>query len=912
MPVLTETTPCPVHISFTQTSARPAAWGETTGNIDFTFDLQAAFRQAAPRRRNPRTQEGIGNVFEDDGAAIADQRAGIHGKVLSLASKNTYNPRPENMSCPRRRDTLVAPPARARFVAPPISEKVQIQERQNEGTAEQGRKGPLHKVPRRRTIYVPSEDTTILTIHPGSHHVTQSQTELASQSPAHSLVGTGRTKARQSLAAAPRRAPLQTALRKLQENNVTRFDVPGKPTGKENVPPGGVHLMRKENGMKSTTADNAVLWRQRPLVSKEKHSIPPQLRIASKPQTSADGLDRHLSKQSGKRSAIGANLSPVNDCSPRKIPEKFVKPVVKLSRKPTIAYALLDEDISHPQMFEENWLNYQETANTELINTLFKTTNPAHSDTALRPNSLRHDLMQLYQQVSMLLLYKRLEASLNFGALRPSADSMVGISRLTNDVGIRRRFNDLWMKTYSIELLRCAAEVVVGREAPLSAGSGISGSRDDARSFEVFIEACLLRNEDSAQPIHIPSNTPSWSWRRTAQRCLMLVLLLDTAKETNIISANLFQMTSVHKSSSMVLRELTSLLLPSGGDLSRTLAHLDYHLTHIQHPLSEFSYTVENLAVDLRDGVRLAHLVEILLYPSSRLPQEHEDTTIVMPSGETLTTLTSQSKFGVLSQHLKFPCQTRACRLFNVQIVLSALSGLQGITGIIKNVRPEDIVDGHREKTLVLLWGLVGTWGLEALVDKIEVRNEIRRLETREAVVTELDSEDSITELSSNDNHGQLLQTWANAVARKHGLEVRSLSACLADGKVFQCIVDEYQRFIARREDLEVDTTLEAKLKRIGCSQSFASMFGCITQERQLFGKDFAIAALAFLCSRVLGASKKRRVLAGLASECMKVVVTRNTVVRAAVILQRAWKAHVVWQKQRLREQAESVDFWLV
>ncbi|MCJ1437338.1 hypothetical protein MMC27_006725 [Xylographa pallens] len=911
MPTSIETTPCPVHVSFTRNPSRPAVWDETAGNVDFTLNLQAAFRQAAPRRRNPRTQNTAVCIFED-GVGDGNSCAKTGGEALGLASKNnTDESTRRHIPAVQRRDTMAAAPARSHVVAPPTRKKVQVYKRQDQAV-EQGRNGPLRKEPRRHTIYVPSEDTTILTIHPGSHYTSHGQTELVTQDLAHSVVQTGRTKARQSLAAAPRRGPLQSALQKLQENNVTRFDVPGRPTGKENVPPGDVLVMRKASNIKNTKGDNVACSRQSLLVPTGKPLVAQYMRQGPVPPRSADRLDGHLSKQSGKRSAIHANLSTINDCCPKKVAENLVEPVAKISRKPPIAYALLDEDITHPQMFEENWLNNQETAVTELINSLFKTADTARSDTLCKNDSLRHNLMQLYQQSSMLFLYKRLEASLNYGALRPSRESMMESCRLLSDVGTRRRFNELWMKTYSIEHLRCAAEVVVGREAPHLSSSELSSSRTDARNLEAFIEACLLRNEDSAQPMHVPTNAPPWSWRRTVQRSLMVVLLLDTAKKTDIISSNLFRTTSAHKSSSAVLKELTCLLVPNGGDLSRTLAHLDYHLTHIQYPLWEYDYTIENLAVDLRDGIRLAHLVEILFYPTSRLAQQHEDTTVVMPSGETLTSLASTSSFGTLSKHLKFPCQTKACRLYNVQIVLSALGGLQGIPSVIKNVCSEDVVDGHREKTIILLWGLVGTWGLEALVDKIEVMNEIRRLETKDTFGTDVVSEDDIIELVNDNNHGQLLQIWAKAVARKHGLNVQNLSTCFADGKVFRCIVNEYQPFIARRGGLGVDTTLETKLKEIGCSQSFASMFGPLSQEGRLLGKDFTIVALAFLCSRLLGASKKRRVLAGLASDCMKVVVTRNTVVGAAVALQRSWRAHVVWKTQRLREQCQSVEFWLV
>ncbi|MCJ1289630.1 hypothetical protein MMC34_001163 [Xylographa carneopallida] len=912
MPLSIDTTPCPIHEPSARSLARPAGWEETVGKIDFSFDLQAAFREAAPRRRRDlRKGYGALQIFED-GAEVGELCAGTGGEALRLDLKtNAGASTRTDIPAVQRRDTTAAAPARSRLVAPPRNEKGWCDGRQNQ-PGEQGRKSQLRKEPRRRTIYVPSEDTTILTIHPGVHDTRHGATESITQDLARSLARAERTKVRQSLAVAPRRAPLQAALKKLQENNVVGFDVPGRPTGKENVPPGGVFLMRKAGKTKSTNGDDVACSRRSSSLRSGKYLAAQTARSGPAPRTSADRLDGHLSKQSGKRCAGRANLSPVNDCCPKKVAETLIKPVVKPSRKLAVAYALLNEDISHPEMFEENWLSNQETAITELINSLFRTKCTAPSNTLFKDDSLRHRLMQLYQQPSMLLLYRRLEASLNYGALRPSAESMMECCRLTSDVGIRRRFNELWMKTYNLEHLRYAAEVVVGREASFLPSSQSSRCRADARNLEAFIETCLLRNDDSAPPMHVPSNAPSWSWRRTVQRCLMLILLLDTAKNRKIIRSNLFQTTSAHKSSSAVLNELTCLLVPNGGNLRRALAHLDYHLTHEQHPLSEYNYMIENLAVDLRDGIQLAHLVEILVYPAPRLAEQHEDTTIVMLSGEASASLTSTGNFGILSQHLKYPCETKACRLYNVEIVLSALDGLQGMTSIIQNVRPEDIVDGHREKTILLLWGLVGRWGLEALVDKTEVESEIHRLETRHPSGRDVDAEDDITELEGDNDHGRLLQTWATAVARKRGLKVWNLSTCFADGKVFRCIVDEYQPFITRRGGVGADMTLATKLKDIGCSRSFASMFGCIAPGGQVFGKDFTLAALAFLCSRLLGASTKRRVLAGLAAECAKVVITRTTVIRAAVVLQRSWRAHVVWTTRRGREQEESVDFWLV
>lgn len=52
--------------------------------------------------------------------------------------------------------------------------------------------------------------------------------------------------------------------------------------------------------------------------------------------------------------------------------------------------------------------------------------------------------------------------------------------------------------------------------------------------------------------------------------------------------------------------------LAGEGDFVRHLGFLDYTVGVTQSELDEFDYTVTNMAVDLRDGVRICHLLEIL------------------------------------------------------------------------------------------------------------------------------------------------------------------------------------------------------------------------------------------------------------------------------------------------------------
>lgn len=48
------------------------------------------------------------------------------------------------------------------------------------------------------------------------------------------------------------------------------------------------------------------------------------------------------------------------------------------------------------------------------------------------------------------------------------------------------------------------------------------------------------------------------------------------------------------------------------GNVVRHLEMLGYHLAYKQNPLSEYPFAVTNLSADLRDGVRLIRLAELL------------------------------------------------------------------------------------------------------------------------------------------------------------------------------------------------------------------------------------------------------------------------------------------------------------
>jgi hypothetical protein len=70
----------------------------------------------------------------------------------------------------------------------------------------------------------------------------------------------------------------------------------------------------------------------------------------------------------------------------------------------------------------------------------------------------------------------------------------------------------------------------------------------------------------------------------------------------------LFRLDANVKSSEAVLKTFCQ-FLKGEGDIVRHLAKIGYVVTHTQCYIDEFDFSVNNIAVDLRDGVRLCRLV---------------------------------------------------------------------------------------------------------------------------------------------------------------------------------------------------------------------------------------------------------------------------------------------------------------
>lgn len=826
---------------------------DDTRNLEFTTEIRPPILTGAKPKRRAKTNASFTIHSDQD------------EKPAQTADRPKKNLKPA-ISTTTRKSSLLAQPAqrfrpRVSFAPSPLKHSQQRDEiepkkrstgpnaqRNNDllkrisGNADEAIvKDALKKDVRRNTVYIPPEDTTVASVFMGLFSPLKSN-KLEDYTSENTQVGSlesqiaRKKQAKRLAASSPGRAALQPSSKIAQETAV-RSDIPGRNGGKENLPPGMAVIEVNGKKLSPTTQSKDVgnkLGQSKP--ARDGPGTLPRANGSTKPlatRTVNKPVKRVASHVSRKKAVsditekmrsldIGAK-SPATRGSTLSNSLKSSRSVMSSTECNSLKrlnhqYPLDSGAITNPAMYDDNWLSHQEVILTQLINGLFGNTDSCNPD---EPAILRHEFLLLYQGAYFTNLYKRLQASLMYGALSIPQNIVLKNSRLRQDLGMKRRFIDIWLQTYEPNALRAALETVTGRVIPATTISssnfnistdGVSSQKERAstRRLEKFLDAFLVQNQDmdrnSSEFSTDDRETLAAAYRRTVHRSIMLVILLDKARECSETSFSrcLFLSSSPYKSSLAVLQALTRFLLPSCGDVGKAVAQIDCQLTYEQRPLGEYGYKISNLAVDLRDGVRLTRVVELLLYP----PTSSDD--CQWP----------------LSRQLKFPCLGRAVKVFNVKTALDALASTDEGRQLVSNIRAAEIVDGHREKTIALLWGLVSNWGLSGLVDMSDLNEEISQLRKRAILPNEPGSPEATLEHAGTDEPTVLLKQWASLVTQLRGLDPENLNANLADGTVYECILDEYERYILTSSQdsasTERKTTLEDRLRMLGCSTQFS------------------------------------------------------------------------------------------
>jgi abnormal spindle-like microcephaly-associated protein len=974
-------TPCPAPTglpipSFNKrlsTNSLDSTQDDNTADIDFTRAIDVGLKNARPRRRSAfhkvHQKEAPITIFEDvveDQELVVEPRKRLGGTLLARpAQKPPMRAPVTSIGEVRRRDTVECSASlRSTATVPSNAGRPQSASIAQESTAQQDVKKAtgLKKEPRRRTIFVP-DDTTVLTIHPGASTTnglndTFQLPEVRSSTHGQRAgydVGVRCEEARQprrprlSMTVAPKRLPL-ASVADPNVGNTTGIDVAGQNGGKENMPPNGLTAQGVDDSKKSapglllhrSAAVNSSLNQptaasrsRQSMAARDAAPLSKSFGNAIKSlQTAGRGtfqsLDQIAVPAQKQYSPLGRQISVLQHKHPSQkattqtsqanIDHVHNRPRSTLGRPARLPqYPVLSEDLAQPELYEDSWLNHQEIALTEVINRLFE--NAEASKPIESSVSLRERLIGMYHQPTVTRLYKRLQASLLYGALSRPKD-VPGPPDPARDIGLRRRVLSLWLDSYNQDVLQAAAEVVFGHRITSRTSDAVASNTLDPhrcrRQLAGFLETFLVDVEDVEHDLAEYGEDNNPRWRKMVIRSLMLVWLLDQAS-TESSQDCLFRATSSRKSSAAIVQGLASMLIPSIGDVLKVLRHLDYEVIYIQDPLDEVRYRIGNMALDLRDGVLLTRLVEILLFSPRNLkhPSNSSDATITvqMPDLTILESALCDNRVStaprILSRHLKMPCIGRAQKAYNVDIALSALRDHGRLGHDVSEVSADDIVNGHREKSLGLLWSLVSTYGLDHLVDFRELAADIRRSPGANADVQAVSFEDHSP---SQLQYETLLKKWASCHCAGQGVRIGNLTTSFADGKAYAAIVDDFKGYtsdaVAQSKSSSDHQRLQDQLRSLGCSTAFIKQLtasGGAIQSRRT-----TLSNLAFLASRLLPLARRHRaaeviqrafrhrrskilvsrrvVLMRLAHDCATVVQNQQKVERAATLIQQTWR----------------------
>ena len=367
-------------------------------------------------------------------------------------------------------------------------------------------------------------------------------------------------------------------------------------------------------------------------------------------------------------------------------------------------------------------------------------------------------------------------------------------------------------------------------------------------------------------------------------RVMVLMFYLDHAKQAHLLEQTLFRKQSSQKSSKEMLAGFCRLFLASSGDVVKQFQRVGLRVYHKQDPLDEIDFVVKNIATDLRDGIRLGRLTEVL------------------------TASTYQS----LLRQLRVPAISRLPKIHNVNIVLERLG--QEFT-LPAGVAPHHVVDGHREKVLQLLWALVAHFCLPDFLKPSLLQNEINRIErSRGEVISNFENS---TEKLSEDSLVELILQWTNAVFLDFGLAVANLSSDWADGVPCCLLIHFYHPEIlevkkinpTRRRDYCFHRKLPPNMSEDSIHRNERDNWELAGQSMMRLGsmtglpsadsgsppnERTTLMAIAFLCERLIESSAQER-----ACRLLQRFVRRKhrlarwkAKIRATKVIARAWTCH--------------------
>ncbi|KAL1456663.1 hypothetical protein WDU94_001376 [Cyamophila willieti] len=314
------------------------------------------------------------------------------------------------------------------------------------------------------------------------------------------------------------------------------------------------------------------------------------------------------------------------------------------------------------------WLKSSRNQNIELAPSRELTAMKYHGQQD-RLDALRKAAFLLFRSASMSPVLSKLSwhISKNLIEVRKDRDLHLDQGLHQRVISLLLCYNPLW--------LRIGLEAVYGCTVPLHHNNDVLGLTSFMRKHLVNDPYTRKQHAHPKVPNLMDASFADAMKKFILRKFLMIVYFLDRAKTTKLIRHDpcLFNKKSKYKESAQLVIEFSRDVI-SGGDILRHLRTIDYVLEHKQTYLNEFDFSTKSL-LDLRDGVRLARAMEIILHQK------------------------------YLTKRLRGPAISRLQKVHNVEISLNALQDAG--YNIQDDISAKDIADGHREKTLSLLWQII-------------------------------------------------------------------------------------------------------------------------------------------------------------------------------------------------------------
>ena len=528
-----------------------------------------------------------------------------------------------------------------------------------------------------------------------------------------------------------------------------------------------------------------------------------------------------------------------------------------------------------------SWLNYTfDPTEVEAQTDLGATSSSSHTS-GLRTLYLHRQLAQsrmkgsdIFRSASMSSIRKKIFDEIVKGRLALRSDRDIYA-----DLSLRKQIVSLLL-SYTTPWLRLGIEIIFGEvfsfEIPINEasspdmtkkgnakpGSQMRGRLQQFIKNRVLSDATVLAKYTRGK-CKVPSGRFEKEYRAEMRelilyRLMVLIFYLDRAKEANVLDKvpRLFTKSSTVKSSSEVLLALCRDFLSSEGNFIKHLSRIGLSVSYKQDRLDEVEFHTSNLAVDLRDGVRLTRMAEIL--------------TEVPPKS--------------LMRSLRLPAVSRLQKLHNVGVAMLSLR--QFGVDITKDIQTHHIVDGHREIVLKLMWSVIAHSCMHKLLQKDQVEQEIlnvvrsnqarRKVEGRPALQNpEVELLHGAIENSSPEVVlKSLLFRWCRAVCSCFDFEITDLTTSFADGTAFCYLVHYYHPSVIKLEEVlptaDGDPQGAFSLTLLANARKNSTMAGKrvsdlggiphmipITDQNNPPDEKCTLVCLAYLCSRLAESSKE-------------------------------------------------------